>query len=851
MYFQIQQIAIDYDRRDLVLTDSANPVFTWAARHSERGAYQAACALTVSDETQVLWDSGWVNTRQQRATYQGAALKSGCCYTVTLRLKDQNGVETAPAEAKFRYLGAHSWQAKWITTDRKEGRKAQYFYRGFTLKEMPVSATLYACGLGYQYITVNGVDVEKSFLNPAVTQYNKACYYTVTDVTDALQEGRNGLFAIVGDGWRDPQGFFDIDREKMGDRLLFGDTRLIAELELCFADGSRQVIASDESWLGGFGAIVSNSLFDGEMYDAGCALPGWDTPGFDGAGLTPVVEAKGRVGQLLPQTLPPVVEQKRLKAQVIRRLEDGAFVYDFGQNIAGLGCLTIPKGLRPGTRITVEFAEEILPSGDLDKETLRRAKVTDVFIAGEENPETWMPRLTYHGFRFAKISGLDFPADENTLVAVVFCNDIKNNSFFRCGDPLINQLQENIVRTEMNNLHHLATDCPQRDERMGWMNDATVRFEESPYNFHMGRLFPKILLDIALEQDPVSGTITDTAPVIWGNDPADPVCSSFLVMGLQMARHYGDIENIRRYYEPFKRWNACIAALRNEEGIVNYTSWGDWAGPADYCDGRFDGPHSTVTPGELMSTGYHYYNYKLLACFAALLGDEQEKEAMLAKAAEVQQAFLNKWFDAEHGCYVHNGSQGSQAFALWLGILPPEYEKQAARVMFEAVKNVGYRLTTGNLTTKYLIDMLTKYGYTDAAWKLLTRKEYPSWGYMIANGATTVWERFEFKRGSGMNSHDHPMYGAVGYWFYAYLLGVTPTGWGWQHFRIAPCFPSELMLAEGRVDTHMGEIYIRWQRQSGSIDILVDVPFGAEATLVLPDGERQLTSGSHAFSFED
>ena len=209
---------------------------------------------------------------------------------------------------------------------------------------------------------------------------------------------------------------------------------------------------------------------------------------------------------------------------------------------------------------------------------------------------------------------------------------------------------------------------------------------------------------------------------------------------------------------------------------------------------------------------------------------------------------MNKWFDPKQG-YVHNGSQGAQVFALWLGILPPEFEKQAARRMQEAVKNVGYRLTTGNLTTKYLVDMLTKYGYADTAWKLLTRQEYPSWGYMIQNGATTVWERFECKRGSNMNSHDHPMYGAVGYWFYAYLLGITPVENGWQRFQVMPCYPEDLLYAEGRVDTEAGEIYVRWQRQMGNIDLLIDVPFGATATVVLPDGNREIFSGCYDFHF--
>lgn len=850
MFFQVESISIDYDKRPIVLTDSQKPIFTWVAKHSEDGAYQSVYELTVTDGKGVVWQSGEVNTKDQRAVYGGDALVSGEFYTVTVVLKDHNGNASAPASAVFRYLGDKKWSAEWITTQEKRDLAAKYFYRGFELDEMPVRATLYASGIGYQYVTVNGDDVEGTFLNPAVSHYKKMCYYTVTDVTGSLKLGKNGIFAIVGDGWRAPHGFFARDRAAKGDSLMFGDTQLIAELELDFADGTRRVIATDESWLAGFGAITENSLFNGETYNATLDMPLWDTPEFDGAGLEKAVKSVEKVGELKPQTLPPVSEQYRLKARVIRRIADGGCVFDFGANIAGIGCFTIPKGIAPNTRITIEYAEEILPNGDLDKETLRAAKATDVFIAGEKNPESWTPRLTYHGFRYAKISGLDVIPTEDTLVAIAFFNDIKNGSFFKCGDALVNNIQDIIVRTEMDNLHHLATDCPQRDERMGWMNDATVRFEETPYNFNMGRLFPKILLDMALDQDPESGSVTATAPFIFGGIPADPVCSSFLVMGLEMLLHYGDTESVKKYYEPFKRWNECIAGLRNEEGIVEFALYSDWAGPADFCNQIFDGARSVLTPGVMTSTGYLYHNYKLLARFAEVLGYDEEKADMLEKAKKVQNDFLKKWFDQKHGCYVHNGSQAAQSFALWLGILPPECEKEAAKRLFEAVKNVGYRVTTGNLTTKYLLDMLAKYGYEDAAWKLLTRQEYPSWGYMIQNGATTIWERFEMKRGSRMNSHNHPMYGAIGYWFYAHLLGVTPLEYGWKRFVVAPCFPDDLLHAEGKIDTVMGDIYVKWQKQYGKLDVLVDVPFGATAQLKLPYGEYELASGCHSFSFD-
>lgn len=848
MYLNIERVSVDYDSRELILTESERPVFSWTARCDGDGEFQSSYRIVVSDGKEAVWDSGEVAEKAQKATYGGKPLENGEIYSVSIVIKDTRGDVSAPKIAKFRYLAPREWAAEWITPAKESEWGAKYFYKGFSIGEKPVRATLYASGLGYQYVTVNGIDVEGSFLNPAVSAYDKRCYYTVNDVTDALLTGENKIFAVVGDGWRDPKGFFRKLSRGLPD--FFGDTRFIAELELLYSDGRVERVVTGADWLAGYGAITSQSIFDGEVYDASKALDGWDTAAFSGAELEPAaVCGESNLGVLVPQTHPPVLEYKRLKACNIYKQGDDAYILDFGENIAGIGCLKLPENLEVGRSITIEYDEELF-DGDLGKETLRKAKATDTYIVGEKNLTEWTPRLCYHGFRYAKISGLGQRPTEDTLVAIAFCNDVKNRSFFKCGSALVTKIHEIAVRTEMGNIHHIATDCPQRDERMGWMNDATVRFEEMPYNFHVGRIYKKILRDMFDEQDPVSGGITCTAPFIWGSRPADPVCSSYLVLGLQLALHYGDLEAIREYYGPYKKWNDCIASLKNEEGIVAYSKYGDWASPEDYCTVRKDGDRSAVTDPFMMSTGYHYYNYTLLARFAELIGKKEEQVKFLAEAQSVRKAFLNKWFDPESGC-VGNGSQGSQAFALWLGILPPECEKKAAKRMAEAVDLVGYRLTTGNLTTKYLFDMLAKFGYEDTAWRLLCREEYPSWGYMIQNGATTVWERFEQKRGSRMNSHNHPMYGAVDYWFYAYLLGVKPLGEGYERFEIAPVFPKGLGYAEGVIDTSYGDIYVCWRRQFEHIYITVDVPFGTTAILTLKDGKRELPCGVHHISFED
>ena len=837
MYFYVDDLYVDYEKKSPIITDNATPVFCWSAVHEQDGQGQSAYEITVKNGNEVMWQSGEVQSSLQRAEYAGSPLQSEVNYTVSVCITDLNGNKSEVKEQIFTYLARRNFKAKWIKSAVEKEDLAVYFLKNFEVTEKPVKAVLYCCGLGYQHACLNNQAVEDSYLNPAVSNFDRQCYYTVNDVTDKICTGTNAISIAVGNGWR---GKLFVEWSFFQRDIVFqGDKQLIAELELTYADGRTELIATDETWTVSEGPVRENGIFLGETYDARVQKP------CAGNG-TNAVEATGHVGVLRPQVIPPVIAQKKYAPKVIRKIGEKTFVLDFGCNIAGICQIRIPKALREGESVTLEFTEEVLQDGDADKETIREAKVTDTYIAGKENLQVWEPVFTYHGFRYLKVTGWPVHLQESDITAVAFYNDVDNASFFHCGSALVNSIQEAILQTERNNIHHLATDCPQRDERMGWMNDATVRFEEMPYNFNVGKLFPKILDDIVAEQNE-AGAITCTAPYVFGDQPADPVCSSFLIMGLEMLMHYGSVEMIAKYYEPFKKWNECLKSYR-EDGIVNLTYYGDWAGPADYCDNIFDGAQSAVTPGIFMSTGFHYFNYKLLSKMALLLGKTEEAEQLQKEAELVQAAFLKKWFDEKNG-YVVNGDQAPHAFALWLGILPAESEKLVARRMFEAVKNVGYRITTGNLTTRYLMDMLAKHGYIDAAWKLMTREEYPSWGFMLQNDATTIWERFEAKWGSGMNSHDHPMYGSVGYWFYAYILGAKPSETGWQEFTVTPHIPEDLLFAEGCIDTLYGKIYVKWKKKELETTVWVDVPFGTKAVLQLPGKCVDLKPGCNTVTF--
>lgn len=363
----------------------------------------------------------------------------------------------------------------------------------------------------------------------------------------------------------------------------------------------------------------------------------------------------------------------------------------------------------------------------------------------------------------------------------------------------------------------------------------------------MSRLFPKIIADIRAEQA-ADGTITCTAPYVYGNRPADPVCASYLVLGWQCWLHYADKSLLQQYYNDWKRWNDAIAAL-SEDGIVSYSCYGDWAGPVDSCQ-SYENARSSDTPDALMSTGYHYYNYCMLAKMAEVLGDAEEKQRNEAAAAVIKEAFLKKWYDAKTGT-VATGSQGAQSFALWLGILPKKGRQKAADRLHDAVKAIGYRLKCGNLTARYVLEMLSDYGYVDDAFRIMTRETYPSFGYMIQNGATTIWERFELKKNSGMNSHNHPMYGAVGAWFYSRIAGLTPIADGWKQFAVSPKIPTDLLSAKAQLKTVRGDVCVQWFRRYGKLNIQVTVPYGAECFYEYENDKKILHHGFHHFSYEE
>ena len=616
-------------------------------------------------------------------------------------------------------------------------------------------------------------------------------------------------------------------------------------LVLYFEGGKKEVIATDTSWQCTKKNIIYSHLFNGEVYDESAEFPE----------LKPAAFSDFKPEKFAAQYIEPVCVKREVKPRSSYRIND-ITIYDFGENMAGVVRLRA-KGLCKNVRFVLRHSEEISETGGLFCNVLRSAKAEDVYVCRDgECDIDFSPQFTYHGFQYATLQ-IEGEFDGNVEVSALnFYTDIDTDGFFKCGNQTVTELYNTAVRTERANLHSVATDCPQRDERMAWMNDATVRFMTMPYNFSCARLFEKIVADITNEQSS-DGAITCTAPFIYGERPADPVCCAYLVAAKEHYKMTGSTSLIEKYYDNFKAWCDYLKA-HTTDGIVNYSYYGDWAGPDDTCyyigticnsdskqlDEYDTGPAiSRYIPGEMMSTAIYFMTLSLMADFATIIGKndsfEEEKE-------RIQTAFLEKWFD-EKNAFVGSRTQGEQALALYTGIIPENRRKEAAKIMADEVIAGEYRIKTGNLVTPMLLDMLSAFGYADVAWKVISATEYPSFGYMLAHGATTMWERFELKKNGGMNSHNHPMYGAAIGWLYRQLAGfkvITPN----SKYILEPKIPDELLYFEMRIPLLCDSIYLKCEKKYGSLVIFADIPFSANVTLKVNGKNYELSHGFNAIT---
>lgn len=726
----------------------ARPQFSWQISGERRSLKQKAYQLLVADSPEKLassegniWDSGVVQSAQSVGVlFNGEDLKSRQTYYWRVKVWEEQGGEAMESEVtsfETALLNQSDWQADWIGFPFGWVGKVLYFRHVFQCPADVVSGKVYLAGIGYHELSINGQKIGKNVLDPATSDYSKRVYYTTLDVTDHLKK-ENVMLITVAPGW-------------------YGVPKLRLQMELTFADGTTKRITSNDIRNVTLGPTVRSGILDGEYYDARKEQENWLLPtdtiikGIPNEtwGVAPIVEPPG--GRMVAQHLEPIQVVEEFHPIDMKEVSQGVYVLDAGQNLAGWVKLRV-RGER-GDAITLKFAETIYPDGTVNQENLRTAEATDTYVLkGDPQGEEWEPAFTYHGFRYVQVEGYrSKPAVTDFTVRRVR-SAVADAGQFASSNDLLNAIWLMVKRTEASNLHSIPTDCPQRDERMGWMNDITVRIEQAIYNFDMSRFYPKYLDDVADTQDEL-GRITDTAPFRYGGRPADPVSASYLLLALKTYEYYGNREILRQHYPGLKAWVDYLAT-RTKDGIVDYSYYGDWAPPEEFgVTGAGYGAISKNTPGDLMSTGFLYYCAEILSRMANVLGNQSDAETYAHLATATGEAFNRQFWDETVGGYGSN-NQSCNSFALFLDLAKGDRKARTLENLVNDVVEKEYHLTTGNICTKYLLEVLTENGRIDEAYKIATQTTYPSWGYMLANGATTLWERWEYATGGSMNSHN-------------------------------------------------------------------------------------------------
>ncbi|MDD2315364.1 MAG: family 78 glycoside hydrolase catalytic domain [Proteiniphilum sp.] len=814
--YQTNPIGIDY-----------LPQLSWQLESNQNGVEQTAYQIIISSTADNLannqgdiWDSGKVYSSLSSGIHlDQLSLISRQRYHWKVKVWQQDDMPTAWSEPAYFETGLllqDDWKSGWIGYVPGMPGRVLYFKGTFVPSQAIKQARAYIAGLGYYELYVNRKKVGDHLLDPAQSNYSKRVYYVTYDLGDYLQQGGNSFVIPVAPGW-------------------LGTPRLRIQIEITYQDNSMEILTSDRLRSVTTGPTLYSTIFDGEHYDARLESDRIYEPGIP-PGLMDKEWAWSHntddpVGEMVAQKIEPIRVVEEIQPTLVGEPSKGIYVFDAGRNLAGWAALSV-KG-EAGRKVTLRFSETLYENGMVNQDNLRNAKAEDSYTFKGDGIETWEPAFTYHGFRFVQVEGLPSAPKDGEIVIKVVRSDVKQTGSFRCSNPLLNEIHQMVVNTEASNLHSVPTDCPQRDERMGWLNDMTVRIEQAIYNFNLALFYPKFMDDIE-DTQAADGTITCVAPFRFGMRPADPVSASYLILAEKCYEFYGNKQIILDHFEGMKKWVNYLYA-RTDNGIVDYSYYGDWCPPRDFLMDPNGSGVSRDTPGKLMSTGYLYYCSKLLSRMGNLIDRQTDASYYEEMANEIYHAFNREYWNEEIGGYAAN-NQACNAFALYLGMADKTKRSRVLNNLVNDVKKHDYHLTTGNLCTKYLLEVLTENGFADVAYKIATQKTYPSWGFMLANGATTLWERWEYLTGDAMNSHNHPMMGSVGSWFYKYILGITPEFDypGFERFTVKPYIMNGLDFAEGELETIKGTIKTKWKKEGNLFTLDLTVPANTKATIHLP-----------------
>ncbi len=829
----------------------ATPRFSWAIESAKRNLTQSAYEIKITEGKKIVWSSTKVNSSQSVfVEYAGPALSSNTKYHWQVRVWDNQGVVSEWSEAHFfltALLSVAEWQAKWIIPGFVEAanRPSPIFRKQFVATKKIVSAIANITAHGMYEAQINGQRVGDAYLTPGWTSYATRLQYQTYDVTKLLNNGANAIGVTLGNGWY--RGIIGFSNNK---NFYGKDIALLFQLNITYSDGSKEIVISDDSWKANTGAIEYAEIYNGETIDARKEKMGWATAAYNDDAWLPAKIASFDKANLIATENELVKKHEIFKPLKIFTTPKGEKVIDFGQNLVGWVVMKA-KG-NEGDKITLSHAEVLDKQGNFYTENLRAAKAQNTYVLSGVGVETFEPHFTWQGFRYLKIEGYPGEISAENFTAVALYSDMNTTGAFSSSNNLVNQLQHNIQWGQKGNFLDVPTDCPQRDERLGWTGDAQVFSRTASFNMNVHSFFAKWLKDLAADQK--EGRVPFVVPNVLGEGAVNSTgwadVATIIPWNLYLA--YGDKKLLADQYASMKSYVESIRKVAKDDLWNSGFHFGDWLfyRPEDDNDGR-----SAVTDKYLIAQCFYAHSTQLLINAANVLNKKEEAAFYTEQLSKIKAAFLKEYVTA-NGRLI-SSTQTAYSLALNFDMLPENLRQQAASRLVSNIESYGNHLTTGFLGTPYLCNVLTRFGFTSMAYKLLLQEKYPSWLYPVKMGATTIWERWDGQKPDssfqsvGMNSFNHYSYGAIGDWMYRQMVGLDTyeDGVGYKHSKVQPHIGGGFTSAAASLDTYYGKLSSSWKLQADEIDMEVNIPANTISSVFIPAKElSKVTESGKALS---
>lgn len=836
--------------------DVSRPRLSWILTSDRRGQAQGAYQIMAASSEEKLtpdradlWDSGKIQSPQSiQIAYGPKPLNSSmrCYWKVRIWNADGSVSAWSPtAWWEMALLSRRDWRGCWINDGKANPENEQDFYsddpvplfrKVFTVDRKVKKARLYITAAGYYAASINGNTVGDHVLDPGWTDFSKRILYSTYDITGHLQKGDNCFGVALGNGWYNPLPLRMWGQRNIRNTLPTGRPCFLAQLNIEYADGTSTSVVSDDTWKVHDGPILRNSIFLGEVYDARKEIDGWDRPGLDDSAWRSAAKAPAPGGTLQARFQPPIRKTAVIKTVAVTEPEPGVFIYDMGRNFSGWLRMTV--NVPRGTEIKLRFGELLHNDGRLNPMTSVCGQIKgrrksgesvggpgapeiawqgDTYIAKGGGPESYVPRFTWHAFRYVEIRGCPGKLPLDAIEGYRLNSDIRPVGTFNCSNEMFNRIQEMVEWTFLSNIFSVQSDCPHR-ERFSYGGDLAVTSEAFMTNYDMATFYAKAVRDWhdAARDD---GMLTDTAPFVGIQYCGVAWAMAHPLLLAQLHRYYGDKRLIEEQYDTAQKWFDLVIS-RNPDHIIK-------RGLSDH-----EGLHKAPAPA--MVTPLYYQCANIMTRLATILDKDRDAQRYARLAEQIKQAYLEKFLAKGQGVF-EPGSQASQSFALYCGLCPADEKDAAVKYLVDDIVGLHKgHLSTGIFGTKYMLDVLSTQGRADIAYTVVNQRDYPGWGNMLEKGATTLWEHWRFS--DNTFSHNHPMFGSVSEWFYKHAAGIAvdPEAVGADKFIISPKLTDRLDWARATYDSVRGPVVCDWRKKKGRFFLNIALPVGATAKVCIP-----------------